>query len=66
MRKGRMFKGLEIEREQRVQLNFVGVMGMGQAVSNGVFEGIEISMVNGIEALLFDEFPEPLNEVQVG
>ena len=40
-------------------------MSLAQAVANGHFEVFEVGIVDGIQALLFDELPQPLNEIEV-
>ena len=37
-----------------------------QAVDHGVAEALKLGVVAGIKALLFDKFPETLNEVEIG
>lgn len=39
---------------------------ISQALADGLGEAVEVGVVFGVEALLFDELPEPFNEVEVG
>jgi len=41
-------------------------VGLRQALNNGGFECREVGVIGGVEALLFNELPQSLNQVQVG
>ena len=40
-------------------------MRLAQTVGDGRLEGGKVSVVLGIQALLFDEFPQPFNQVEI-
>lgn len=44
-------------------MNGVGIV---QATLDGVHEGTEVGVVLGIQALLFDELPQSLDEIEIG
>jgi len=41
-------------------------LGLSQAGVNSGCEGTEVRVVLGVQALLFDKLPQPLDEVEVG
>lgn len=40
--------------------------GLGQAIDNGGFASGEIGAVPGVQALLFDKTPQPLEQIETG
>jgi len=41
-------------------------MRLAQTINNGGLECAELAVVFGVQALLFDELPQPLNQVEIG
>ena len=62
----RFFEELEPQGQQGVQRSLMGGVGLAQAVHDRRFERSEVGVVVGIQALLFDELPEPFDQVEIG
>jgi hypothetical protein len=61
----RFFKALKAQSQQGAKRSAMGGLRLRQALGEGGFEGCEVGIVGGIQALLFDELPQPLNQVEV-
>ena len=61
----RFFKALKAQGQQGVKRSAMGGLRLCQALNDGGFEGREVGVVGGVQALLFDELPQPLNQVEV-
>src|SRR5512135_3622338 len=61
----RFFKGLEVERQQGSDRGLVLTLNPFQAFHNRRLEPEEVLVVPARQALLLDELPQPLDQVQV-
>ncbi len=62
----RFFKGLKAQGEQRIQDGPMLRVRLTQARHDRCSEGRKVLIVLGIQALLLDELPQSLNQVEIG
>jgi len=61
----RFFKALKAQSQQGAKRSAMGGLRLRHALGEGGFEGWEVGIGDGRQALLFDELPQPLNQVEV-
>ena len=64
--KQRLLKELKAQGNQRIQRRFVRGVGLTQTFHNRRLESGKVSIVLGIQTLLLDKLPQPLDQIEIG